>query len=508
MAEKKESFFNRFFGSIFASNDPEVKKKKKLRSINKELNKSKYHAYFKNDEVLPPFAKLFYDIYKAVSPAQAMFQAVDNPNTFKYMVVNSSLTEKQKELSELLTKEAITAKAQSMSIKELEKNVKDMLSGFLSSFDSENIGKIDLLYKKVLAFKQFCTYDFYFLLKKFDSSLNEREFTTSPKFEKINAEYIGEDLKDFLAIAWPLMEIRDWADMLKMFKDAKGTEPVNAAMWTKIVNKLRSIRDSRVFELMLKLITKDPDFEMDYPVHEEQIVDAYLDKIRQEAENTIAGLSKAMKTSQIDNYLNQIFGTTAVVRMRYYTEGLSASYERKNVGSYLYVGPLNYYKAFLLDYIKKDLREFADLVLIRGTWSSNTLSTPMSNAYNSLLESSDHILQFDDRLAEDGDLGSKLKTLLPRCERDKEARNIIATTLKDINDEARNICIESTKDLITIAKTIKTLMEDYAKPKGEVVINWKELDKFSEHPVKQLGTEVYKHIYLFVQLMQSCFAQD
>ena len=59
----------------------------------------------------------------------------------------------------------------------------------------------------------------------------------------------------------------------------------------------------------------------------------------------------------------------------------------------------------------------------------------------------------------------------------------------------------------TIAKVLKPLIEDYAKPKGVLIINWKELDKFSDHPINQLGTDVYKHIYLFVTLMQNCFTQ-
>ena len=38
--------------------------------------------------------------------------------------------------------------------------------------------------------KDFCLYDFYFLLRKFNSSIQENTFTSTPNFEKINAEYI------------------------------------------------------------------------------------------------------------------------------------------------------------------------------------------------------------------------------------------------------------------------------------------------------------------------------
>jgi hypothetical protein len=129
----------------------------------------------------------------------------------------------------------------------------------------------------------------------------------------------------------------------------------------------------------------------------------------------------------------------------------------------------------------------------------------MSNAYNALLETSEKLVSFDEKIAEEGEIGIKLKTLLPRTERDKDSRNIIGTLINDINDEAKDFCIEATRNLIVIAKAIKSVMEDYAKPKGELIINWKELEKFCEHPIKQLGVEVYKNIYLFVTLMQQCF---
>ena len=242
----------------------------------------------------------------------------------------------------------------------------------------------------------------------------------------------------------------------------------------------------------------------DFTYNEQPIVDGFIDKTRNDAEKALNSIALAQQNNKIDSLLEQIFGTTAVERLANYTSTNSALYERKNLGSFEFVQPLNYYKAFLLDFVKKDVREFSDLVLVRGTWSTQALSAPMSNAYHALLESSETLLAFDAKIAEDADIGIRIKNHMPRVERDKEARNIIGTLISDLNDEAKNICVDGTKNLITIAKTTKTLLEDYAKPKGEVIINWKELDKFSDHPIKELGVGVYKHIYLFVQLMQSC----
>jgi hypothetical protein len=502
MAES-QSFLAKLFSSIFKSDDPEAEKKRRIKLIAKNLSKAKYHFY-KNDEVLPAFAKLLYDIYKAVFPAKAMFMAQENPNRLKSLAVNYSLNEKEHQIIDSLTEEGIKEAAQHTPIEQLEPQVRQNIDYFLQVFNGEKIARIEALYRKLMIFKSFCSFDFYFTLKKFDSSLKEGEFTTVPHFEKINAEYISEDLKDFLAVAWLLPEREDWSDMMKFFKESKGTEPVTLNVWNKICNKINSIRLSRVFEMMIQVITKDPNYIPDFSYSEEPIVDNFIDKTRNDAEKTLNSLVLAQQNNKIDGILEQIFGTTSIERLTNYTATNSALYERKGLGTFDYVQPLNYFKAFLLDFVKKDVREFSDLVLVRGTWSTQALSAPMSNAYHALLETSDTILAFDAKIAEDAEIGSRIKTHMPRAERDKEAKNIIGTLIGDLNDEAKAMLVDGTKNLITIAKTTKTLLEDYAKPKGEVIINWKELDKFADHPVKELGVGVYKHIYLFVQLMQNC----
>ncbi len=502
MAEN-QNFFAKLFASLFKSDDPDAEKKRRIRQISKSLSKARYHFY-KNDEVLPAFGKFFYDIYKAIFPAKAMFLAQDNPNRLKALVIGYSLSEKEHTVIDALSEEYIKAASQKMSVDKLDAEVHSNIDIFLQIFNGERIARIEALYKKLMIFKAFCTYDFYFILKKFDSSMREGDFSIQPRFDKINAEYIAEDLKDFLAVAWVLPEHEEWGDMIKFLKDIKGKEPVSLNLWSKICNRINSIRMSRIFEMMIQVITKDPSYAPDFTYSEQPIVDSYIDKIRNDAEKTLNSLAQAQQNNKIDSLLNQIFGTTSIDRLANYTATNSAVYERKELGSFEYVAPLNYYKAFLLDFVKKDVREFSDLVLIRGTWSTQALSSPMSNAYHALLDSSDALVAFDAKIAEDGDIGIRLKNHLPRTERDKEARNIIGTLISDLNDEAKAMLVESTKNLIVIAKTTKTLLEDYAKVKGEVIINWKELDKFSDHPIKELGIGVYKHIYLFVQLMQSC----
>ena len=198
----------------------------------------------------------------------------------------------------------------------------------------------------------------------------------------------------------------------------------------------------------------------------------------------------------------QIFGTATPKSLKYYVPEFNAPLEKKDLAVLEYTEPLNFLKTFLVEFVKKAIREYYDVVVIRGQWDA-TLSAPMSNAYQELLKLSDEITSFDEMLAEDGMMGTKVKTLLPKTAHDAGAENIINRVVSDANEQARGYIIQGTQNLIVIGKTIKQLIEDHALPKPVIVQNWKELDKFFETPVKEFSVDIYKKIYLFVQLMQN-----
>lgn len=500
-----ESFIQKLLGSLFNKKDPEAEKRKLLKQIAKNLSKTKYKFYkASSDQILPTFAKFFYELYKAISICQATFNNQQNPNAFKMMVVDNALTDEQNRILEELTEESITTLSRNMSFEDLKRKIKSDLDVLSADFDKEKILQIDTVYSKLMGFKNFCTFDYYFLLKKFDSTLMEGDFSRTPKFNAIDANYVAEDLKDFLSIAWALPLAEDWSDMMQMFRAAKGVEPIKPTQWSKIVSRLNQLRNSQAFEMVVQLATKDPNYFVQTDEKREQIVENYLEKIRTQAQLTLRKLESEQKNSKIDSIVTQIFNTTSIFSMKYYTEHASEAYRKKNFVGYEYAKPLNYMRAFLIEYVKKEVREYADLILIRGKWSDNQLSQQMSEAYHAMLEYSEKISTFDKKHSEDGgEIGSKLKTLLPRADRDKEAMGIIKTTLKDSNSFAKEYLVNTTKNMITFAKSTKVVIEDHKKQRPELITNWKELERFAEHPIDELAVEVYKKMYLFVNLMQN-----
>ena len=501
----KESIFQKLFGSLIGGKDVDAAKKRQLKNIAKVLSKTHFKFYkSSSDQALPLMGKFFYDLYKALSSCQILFNSQQNPKYYKDVCVNFALTDKQKQLIEELDEEAIMENSKKMPFNQLKEKVKSDSASLMAEFDQARIQRIDGLYQKLLIFKSFCSFDYYFVLKKFDSSIKENEFNKTPKFNSIDASYISEDLKDFLTVLYSLPIGTDWTDLLQLLKVMRGgNEPIKAGQWAKIMTRLNQIKSSRVFEMIIQLTTKDPLYQVKYEEKREVIAEAFIDKSREDAQNTIKKLENAQKNSKIDGLLTQIFGTTDIASLQNYTDEQSAYFLKKNLGGFEFTKPLSYLKAFLLEYVKRDVRQYADLVLVRGKWVTSPFTTELSDAYNAILEYSEKITLFDKALSEeDGEYGKKLKTLLPRADRDKEAANIIKTTLRDNNNLAREYIVSATRQLITFGKITKLLIEDYQKSRPELLTNWKELERFAETPIKELGVGVYKKIYLIVQLMQ------
>lgn len=492
-----------FFSMLFGKKDPDAERKRRLRMIAKQISKTRYHFY-KSGEVLAAFAKYVHDIYKVVAPVQATFQAMNNEKALQRYVIHFLMSDNQQKIMDEVSEENIVAKSKETPLKELSAFVKSRLEAFETEFTSERVAQMEMLYKQLMDFKDFVLFDYFFMLRKFDPTLKERDFGIPPHFGKCNGEYIADALKEFAALCATISQAVEWNTLMKLLKEMKGVSPIAPAVWKRVASRVQQLNESTVLDMMIALITGNPDYitvVKDSTVH---IADPYIDKFKGDTNAVIKQLEENVKSGKVNDILSKLFGSLELDYMKNYTKEAAAAIAKRNLDTYLYCDAANYLKAFLLEFVKKDIREYCELVLVRGKWTSNTLAAPMSDAYNELLAESDKITKFDANLAEDAPVGMKFKTYLPRAGHDKEAINVLNRITSDANEQVKEFIVESTRDLITIGKTIKSLLEDDQKKTHEMVMNWSEIERAAERPMREMGTEVYKRIYLFVTLMQTC----
>ncbi len=503
MEEKKSVGFLQKILGLFGANDPESEKKRQLKEIAKALKKQRFKFYkVKNEQVLPLFARFFYDIYKNITPSQVFLENAQNSSVLKTIVIDSFLPPEKLELREKLDEAYIKERSAELDPKTLSTELKDTLVSYYASFSSDIVSSINRMYGLLLSFTDFVEFDYYFLLKKFDSGLPERDFMYNPRFEPINGEYIVDDLKDFLDLVPPITEDSPWEKLFDILKNYKNTEIIDRAAWKKIQKNISAIVKTKTLLLMVQHIDKDPKYFPKSYVSSERIVEDHLNRIKSQAEITLQKIMKEKRTKKIEALLMKVFGTTAISRMQNYTDRANIAFSKKMLGGFIYVGPANYLKAFLLDYFKRDIKNIVDILLIRGKWATQVASQQLSESFHAIMDVASALVVFDDQLSEEGEKGQKFKSLLSRPDRDKNSITILRRLLGEVNDSVLNMLTETAQNLVVMGRSLKTILEDSGNKNAEMIINWKELEASTDTDLKNEISEIYKKIYYFVQLLQ------
>ena len=155
--QEKESFFQSLISSLFKSSNPEAEKKRRLKNLAKTISKTKYHAYYRpaTGEMLAPFGKLIFDLYKAVSSAQTYFRNTQNPAIFKRQIINYILSDNQLALLEELDEQKILEMSRKVPFQKLEQDVEHKLQVFTNEFNETRAAKANNLEKAFSLFQDF-----------------------------------------------------------------------------------------------------------------------------------------------------------------------------------------------------------------------------------------------------------------------------------------------------------------------------------------------------------------
>ncbi|QOW61558.1 DUF5312 family protein [Treponema pedis] len=512
MAKKEISFFQKILNLFAPSDSPENIKKRKLKAIAKNISKTKYGKWYKpnSQEVLPYAAQFFHAVYKVVGQARPLLAGAVSSKVLKNIAVENSLSAKQKKLLEGFSEEAISKRAaQGGSAAALAEAVKQELNLFVGEFDSSQAQKTDMIYESLDSFIHFVLFDYYFLLKKFDSGMVENNLNYEPRFQPIRGEYIAEDLKDFAAVLYQLSFDTDWAAVFNIIKAYKNIQPVHEGQWKKLLNMLNDLRRSKILEYLIQHITEDIIYSIEVTPFTEKVTDVYISNLKTSTQTTINKILHDQKSSKAAVLISRIFGDRISSGMKNYTLDSHAVFVKKGLAGFVHAEEMSYLKSFLIEYVKTDIRALCDLFLVRGNWGGFAGTTAeYSESFHAIMQLSVKVVEFDEKLSEASDMGVKFRTLLSRMEREKEAGRQAAKLLGEVNETALKLIHLSLKHIIVIGNNFKTIIADYDKPRRELIQNWKEIEQHSDRSVREWLVEAYKKIYDFIMLMQLFIKKD
>lgn len=141
--------------------------------------------------------------------------------------------------------------------------------------------------------------------------------------------------------------------------------------------------------------------------------------------------------------------------------------------------------------------------LVRADWGGHSsITADYSDSFHSIMQLANKTIEFDEKLSDASELGVKFRTLLSRMDREKEAARQAAKLLTEVNDTALKLINLSLKHIVVIGNNFKNIINDYDKPRRDLIQNWKEIEQHSDRPIREWLVEAYKKIYDFVMLSQ------
>ena len=484
--------------------DPNAKNKKIIKDIKKGLKKNSKLYNVKKDDVTVSLAYFFYNLYKIVAPFSDMLGTIETSKEFKRMIVENYLSQKQLEAVDRLSVEEINQRLTgSKNVKLSASQIQKEIIGLVSSFSSDLTNQINNSYSLMLIFKELSCFNYYFLLKKFDSRLPNYDFVYKPTFSDINATYVGEDLKDFLEVLSIFNASSNWKDIFTIFAKYRSNMSIDLKQWNKVIKSIQEIKNSNILLNIVKVVDEDPYYEVKSLFNDNYIVEDYIKSIRDDAEEALRNVMKQKKDQAVIKYIELIFGDiSAVERSKFYTKLANITYEKKEISSYTYVDPINFLRAYYLDYFKTETKIVIEILLIKGQWATHVTSQEFSEAFHKIQEFLPKTIELDNSLSDDEVMGSKIKTMLRKSGKDMIAKNSLDSEIKTINKQAKVIVEGAMSNLVILGNVIKSILEEYKLGKVETIVNWKDLQSSQEEPLEEMMLKTYKKLFYLVQLIQ------
>ncbi|MEE8591592.1 MAG: hypothetical protein V3T35_09745, partial [Spirochaetia bacterium] len=339
----------RKIADLFMGNfNPQKEKKRMLKSVARTLRKTGAKYYnTKTGKVEPGLAKVFYEFYMNLAPAQKILKHAKSSKVLKTVVIESVLNKDQLSLKEQLSEESIFKRAQSTDYPHLVNEIKNETKDFFACFDINRTREVNETYRSLAILLNLIHFDYHYFLRKFDPHLPEGKPSYNPRFESTNAEYVSEELKEFLEILPVFDPVENWSGFWDMLRVYRNTEIIPKDAWRKLLTLIRKLRRTRELELLVQLVDDDPFYKPKLRSHAENIVDEFLSRTRFQIDTTLQKISKQQRTGKIQGLLKSLFGTGSYNRLIHYTEESNDLFAKKGLGGYTLTLPLNCLHAFL-----------------------------------------------------------------------------------------------------------------------------------------------------------------
>lgn len=504
MAKKEKDgigFFARIIDFIFGRRNGESERQN-LRNVSRQLNNSGYKYYsFPHEQVKPPFACYLYSIYRIVAPLREFFISHNNSEEYRERILAYGLSRNQQENLAAILPGTIRKLSETEDLKVIsEESIKHFVY-FKNEMNSENTELINNMYYAVNVLCQFCLFDFYILLKKFDNEIYENSFVNTPKFSSSPKSFVGEEIDDFLNNAFFLLTVENWKSVFDFLSSLEAFPNFDYQNFTKLVSSLSVLEKKRVLVRMAKLMKGDSKFEYFPQAQVTDVVSLFIETVFDTMQDTINDIKLEQKEKQISILQEKLFSGKELWPLKYYSQELSDIYSDKGLPQLSELESLTYLNSYYEYYVKKELCDFSEIFTIRGKSKTAGFMNDITVKYHNVLEVFNNVLRFDKMLDEKFNTGFRLKALLDRMKSDRDAGIELTDEINNLNRQALNFVASAIEGLTIMSQIYYDLLQDRQSSPHIKVNNWEEVDRFLKTGSETALGNICTHIENFLNLM-------
>ena len=497
------SFIDKLLEFFTGKNNEERLKEKQLKSIGHCLSQNSKFFNVRKMLIQPSFSSVVYTIFRNSQQMAKYFDLKNRRSSIKEFLIESMLDKKVKELKDSLESDKIidyvrTSQDPAKAIAVVQKRLKQ----FISYFDNKKTAEINHTYNQICNLSNLICYEWYFFIRKFDSSISESNLTYSPSFVPLEGKYVNEDL---IVINDELNSVNlneDFENVFHYLEEVSHDKGICTCL-RKTIDNMKKLKNHGCMTKMICLITEDPYFKPKSFSTNEKILTDYLKKIQDLTKQTLKEVVAILNRDKVNDLVSQIFNSTIISRMKNYSPRMADFLVSKGVPSTLdYIDPLNYINAFLIDICQSEIKERIDVLVIKGEWKTSDTSREFVAVLDDINKMVKKVSDFDARCADDGAYGKDLRRHSVVV-KDSAAKASVRRTVDEINNEALELINETIVLCVEIGKTLKTLIEDYNLNVPILIVNFKKIKwTFGDDDFNSDMVAIYKKVANMVNVLK------
>lgn len=504
MAKKEKDgigFFARLIDFIFGRRNGESERQN-LRNVSRQLNNSGYKYFsFAHDQVKAPFAFYLFSIYRIVAPLREFFISHNNSEEYKERILAYSLSRSQQENLSAILPGSIRKLAETEDMKVISEECIKHFVYFKNEMNADNTNLINNMYYAVNVLCQFCLFDFYILLKKFDNEIYENSFVNMPKFTASPRNFVGSEIEDFLNNAFFLLTVDDWKSAFDFLNSLEAFPEYDFQNFVKLINSLSALEKKRVLVRMAKLMKGDSKFEYFSHSQVTDVASQFVENVFDAMQDTINDIKQEQKDKQISILQDKLFSGKELCPLKNYSQELSETYSGRGLPQLSELESLTYLNSYYEYYVKKEICDFSEIFTIRGKSKTQGFMNDITVKYHNVLEIFNNILRFDKMLDEKFNTGFRLKALFDRMKSDSDAGIELTDEINNLNREALNFVASAIEGLTIMSQIYYDLLQDRQLSPHIKINNWDEVDRFLKVGSETSLGNICTHIENFLNLM-------